>query len=159
MKKFVICLVLFAILATGTVFADHPGGFGIGVQGGFGGVGTSGALTLKFPSMPIFWAVDFDFGESAGALEVIGDYYLIDDIIASVFHWYLGVGGYVGLWAGGNDLAIWAGARLPIGLSIQPLPLLEVYLQVVPRIGLSILPGVGLHGNFWGGNIGVRVWF
>jgi len=159
MKKIVICLAFFAIFATGTVFADHPGGFGIGVQGGFGGVGAGGALTLKFPSMPIFWAVDFYFGESNGAIEVIGDYYFIDNRIASIFHWYLGVGGYVGLWAGSNNLSLWAGARLPIGLSIQPLPLLEIYLQVVPRIGLSILPDIGLHGNFWGGNIGIRLWF
>ena len=65
MKKILFVFVLAAIVATGTVFADHPGGFGIGVQGGTGGIWRSGgygghhhgALSLKIPGIPIFWAI------------------------------------------------------------------------------------------------------
>ena len=44
MKKILLVLVLFAIITTGTVFADHPKGWGIGVVGsfGFGSVGGGG---------------------------------------------------------------------------------------------------------------------
>ena len=157
MKKLVIAIVLAAILATGTVFADHPGGFGIGLQGGYGG-GVGGGLTLKLPSMPIFWLVDIWSWDSGLGLQVAGDSYFIDANLLPTLHWYFGWGLYAGLGLG-NPLGLWAGARLPIGLSLQPIPLLEIYLQFVPSIGLAILPNIGLHNNFWGANLGIRLWF
>ena len=161
MKKSLLVLVLAAIITTGVAFADHPGGFGIGVQGGYGGLGPGGALTLKFAHMPIFWAINFGIGPHFSMLEVAGDYYIIDDKLAPEIglHWYLGIGAYVGIGLGANDFNLWGGVRVPIGLSWQPIPLLELYLQVVPGIGLSILPGIGLWPNFWGGNLGIRLWF
>ena len=159
MKKFLLVIALAAILATGTAFADHPSGFGIGVQGGYGG-GIGGALTLKFPSMPIFWAVDAGAWANYLWLGLAGDYYFIDSAIAADIglHWYLGVGGYVNLGVG-DPLNVAVGARVPIGLSWQPIPLLEIYLQIVPSVGLSVLPSVGLWPNFWSGNLGLRLWF
>jgi len=164
MKKIFLVFALVAIIATGTAFADHPSGFGIGVQGGGsggwtgGGFGGGGALTLKFPSMPIFWTVDVASWTGYLWLGVSGDYYLIDDLIVPEIglNWYLGVGGYVNLGLG-DPLGLGVGARLPIGLSWQPIDLLEIYLQVVPSIGVGILPGIGLGGG-WGGNLGIRLW-
>ena len=162
MKKTVIVIALLAILATGTVFADHPGGFGIGVQGGYhggwrGGGAGGGALTLKLPTMPIFWSIGASLYESYFGLSVAGDYYLIDQNLAGPLHWYFGVGGYVDLGVGDDYLGLGIGGRLPIGLSLQPVPLLEIFLQIVPSIGVGILPGVGLGGG-WGGNLGLRLW-
>jgi len=158
----VIVITLAVILATGAAFADHPGGFGIGVQfggsGGWGGHwGGGGALTLKFPGIPVFWAVDFAIGPSYMWMNLAGDYYLIDNQLVKTLHWYLGVGGYVGF-SLNNQLGLDAGARLPVGLSWQPLDLLEIYLQIVPSLGLGILPVLGLGGG-WGGNLGIRLWF
>jgi len=165
MKKLVIVIALAAILATGTAFADHPSGFGIGVQGGYGGGWGGGwatspgvALTLKFPGLPVFWAVDLDIWQSYLGLRVAGDYYFIDKELVSTLHWYLGVGGYVGLGFGTDYFGLGLGARLPIGLSWQPIKLLEIYLQLVPSIGVEFLPNIGLGGG-WGANLGVRLWF
>jgi len=156
-KKLLIALVLATVLATGTAFADHPGGFGIGVQGGYGG-GVGGGLTFKLPSMPIFWVVDFWSWDSGLGLQVAGDFYFIDSQLIPTLHWYFGLGGYVNLGLG-NPLGLAIGARLPIGLSWQPINLLEIYLQFVPSIGLAVLPKIDLYPNFWGTNLGIRLWF
>jgi len=165
-KKLVLVFALAAILATGTLFADHPGGFGIGVQGGYsgawggGGFG-NGALSLKLPSLPIFWAIRMDITNGYFGLGVSGDYYLIDDKLVPEIglNWYLGVGGALGLSFGGDWMGLGLAARLPIGLSWQPLPLLEIFLQVVPSLGVSILPGFHFPYGGWGGDIGIRLWF
>jgi len=165
MKKIFFVLILAAIIATGTAFADHPSGFGIGLQGGYNGSwlgglgGGGGALTLKLPSLPIFWTVDFALYGSYSWLWLAGDYYLIDQkLVPSIgLNWYFGLGGYVNLGLG-DPFGLGVGVRAPIGLSWQPIRLLEIYLQAVPSIGLGILPGVGLGGG-WGGNLGIRLWF
>jgi hypothetical protein len=147
MKK-VVLMILVAVFATGVVFADHPSGFGIGVQGGGstswsgGGFGGGAALSLKLPSLPIFWAVRMDIGNDAFGLGISGDYYLIDDALipAAGLHWYLGLGVGVGLWGFNDTLGLGVSGRLPIGLSWQPIPLLEIFLQVVPNLGAAVLP-------------------
>jgi hypothetical protein len=148
-------------LAGTFAYADHPEGFGIGVQAGASGaagIGNyGGALSLKIPSIPIFWAIGAELFPGYMSVAVSGDKYLIDNEIASMLGWYfgLGVGAHIGL---GNTLGVAAAFRVPIGLSFQPLDMLELYLQAVPQIGLAILPGIGLWGNFWCGNLGIRVW-
>ena len=166
MKKAVLCLALFAILAAGTVFADHPGGWGVGIQGGYngywsGGYFGSGALSLKIPKLPIFWAIRLDIEEGYFGLGVSGDYYLIDSklVPAIGLNWYLGLGGGLGLSFGNNWLGFGVAARLPIGLSWQPIPLLEIFLQAVPSLGVSILPEFHFPYGGWGGDLGIRLWF
>jgi len=164
MKKLLFVFVFALIIATGAAFADHPGGYGIGVQGGFsgswlgGGIG-GGAFSLKVPSVPVFWAVRLDFNSNYFGFGLSGDYYLIDaKLVPEIdLHWYLGVGGSLGF-GFGNLLSLGVGARLPIGLSWQPIPLLEIFLQVVPSLGVSVLPEFFFPYGGWGGDIGVRIW-
>jgi hypothetical protein len=155
MKKKAIVVLAF-LLCVGTVglFAEHPKGLGIGVQGGWSG-GVGGGLSLKLPSVPVFWTIDLDYG----GLGVAGDFYLIDQTLVKDLGWYLGIGvyGYFGVWA--DELSIAAGGRIPIGLSWRPIDLLEIYAQAVPSIGLSVSPNLGLWPNFFGGNLGIRLWF
>jgi hypothetical protein len=166
MKKVVLVLVLAAIIATGTAFADHPKSFGIGVQGGTssswegGGYYNGAALSLKLPSMPVFWAIRLDVWSDYFHLNVSGDQYLIDSMLISNIglNWYLGVGLGAGIGLG-DPLAFGVSARLPIGLSWQPIPLLEVFLQVVPHLGVAILPDFHFPYGGWGGDIGIRLWF
>jgi hypothetical protein len=164
MKK-IFFVILVAFLATGAVFADHPGGFGIGVQGGGssswsgGGFGSGAALSLKLPSIPIFWAVNMSFGNGYFGLGLSGDYYFIDSQLVKTLHWYLGGGLGLGLWGFGDALGLGVSARLPIGLSWQPIPLLEIFLQVVPSLGVSILPDFHFPYGGFGGDIGIRLWF
>jgi hypothetical protein len=167
MKKVVLCLALFAILATGTVFADHPGGFGIGVQFGYSGNWGEGsfgsaALSLKLPGLPIFWAARLDIAEEYLGLGVSGDFYLLDYglIPALGFHWYLGLGVGAGFTFVDKDLlGLGLAARLPIGISWQLFSFIEIFLQAVPSLGVAVIPEVHFPYGGIGGDIGVRLWF
>jgi len=166
MKKVIICLALFAILAAGTVFADHPGGFGIGAQYGGGGYwGVSGyhsnfAVSLKFPNLPVFWAVTLDINTGYFGLGISGDVYFIDTIMVPKINlnWYLGIGASVGLSFSSNYFGLKAAARLPVGISWQPIPFFEVFLQVVPSLGIDIVPSFHFPSGGIGGDIGIRLW-
>jgi len=188
MKKFVMVLVLAVVIATGTAFASHPKGTGLGVAWFYpGGVG----LSLKLPSVPIFWAISMDFWtgdyNSHFNLNVSGDYYMIDDKLGGPVHWFLGIGGYFSLntWSNtdhyygidhdynGTNVAF--GARVPIGISIQPIPLLEIFLDIGPHLGIVINGeqsytyngnkhvvnhgGAGMDGNIFFLELGLRLWF
>jgi hypothetical protein len=168
MKRLVLVLFVFTILAAGTVFADHPGGFGIGVQGGGGGSWEGGgfgfnngaAATLKLPSLPIFWAASLRIIPDYFFLGISGDKYLIDDVLVKNIglNWYLGLG--LGVDIGiGDILGLGVAARLPIGISWQPISLLEIYLQAVPQLGVAILPGFYFPAGGWGAELGIRFWF
>ena len=148
MKRAIFVVILVCILATGTAFADHPAGFGIGVQGGFGwgtAEGGYGTLTLKIPNIPIFWAVNLGFGAHHFGIGVSGDYYIIDQFIAHPLHWFFGVGGFFNFYAVSDSRYynysrsdVTFGLRVPVGLSLQPIPLLELYIAIVPGIGVYI---------------------
>lgn len=158
MKKFAIAAFLALAIGAGSLFADHPGGWGIGLQGGWSG-GGGGALTLKAPQLPIYWTIN----ANTGWLGVSGDYYFIDKSLASgaagTLGWYLGVGGFVSI---AYNSWIGIGIEVPIGLSWLPLDFLEVYLQAAPYAGLGIGGG---DIFFWpdgiplGGSLGIRFWF
>jgi len=181
MKKLIIVLVLATVIATGTAFADHPKGFGIGVVGFYPG---GGGLSLKIPNVPIFWAINMGFGsnknnwwgeESWFSLNLTGDYYLIDAHLGGPVHWFLGLGGYLGLYShsgkNNNDSWTWTdmiiGARIPVGISIQPVKLLEIFLDVAPCFGVGFYGdnkynyGSSSVGNYWAFPIelGIRLWF
>ena len=170
MKKIFLVFVLAAVIATGAVFADHPDGWGIGFVGGgagdFGsGAGASYGLSLKAPSMPIYWGINPRFESGFTYLGVTGDYYVIDSVLVSDIglHWYLGVGGFATLGFGNSNVHISLGARVPIGLSWQlgiggPINAIEVFLQLAPSLGVSVSPKVGFIGG-WDGGLGFRVWF
>ncbi|MDR1400653.1 MAG: hypothetical protein LBJ41_12100 [Treponema sp.] len=168
MKKLFMVGVLGLALGITGVFAQHPGGLGIGIQGGYGLGGGETALSLKVPSLPVYWAINLFIGENVFALGVSGDVYLIDtSLVPDIgLGWYFGIGGYghLNFWGSGSGhdgVGIGLGARLPVGLSwfIPGLPIpLELYLQA--HVGLGIIVGSGFRfpDPSFGGNFGVRVW-
>jgi hypothetical protein len=172
MKKIIMVIALSAILATGSVFAVQDG-FGIGVIGGFGGgwgpdgtVAGGGALSLKLPNIPVYWGINLDFWSGGMWLGVSGDFlHLIDNqpLVKDIgLSWFIRGGLYGKLWLGGNWLALDFGARLPIGLSWQPIKLFELFLDVAPSIGLGIAFIDPVHlgiGGGWVGELGIRLWF
>ncbi|MDR1072766.1 MAG: hypothetical protein LBL45_03730 [Treponema sp.] len=165
MKRFVIAAFLALAIGAGSLFAEHPGGWGIGLQGGWSG-GGGGGLTIKAPKLPIYWTIN----AGGGWLNVSGDYYFIDKSLVSgaagTLGWYLGVGGFVNFVYNtgyyhyyGDHFWLGLGAEVPIGLSWLPLDFLELYIQAVPFVGLGIYNGgVGLWPGI-GGSLGVRFWF
>jgi hypothetical protein len=163
MKKILVSAILFLGLACGFVYADHPSGLGIGIQGGVSGAAGAGDfggdLTLKLPTIPLFWTIGAVPYAGYTGLTVAGDYYLLDQNIIPMLGWYVGLGAGVHLGVGGDSMNLAIAGRIPVGITFQPAGLLEIYLQIVPQLGLAVLPNLAMWDNFWGGNIGIRLWF
>lgn len=153
MKKLIAVMVLGILIGTASIFA-----FGIGVQGGGGVSGGGGiggaALTFKLDTAPWVFAVDWNFAR----IGISADQWFLNKPFASPFNFYVGWGVYVGMGLGGGNLLA-VGGRIPIGINAFFLDgMLEPYFQIVPSIGVSAIPGIGLD---WGvaGNLGFRFWF
>jgi hypothetical protein len=165
MRKMTLILALGVMVTTGAAFADHPSGWGIGVVGGLNGGWGGGAwpgltVSLKVPSLPIYWGIGVGINRDSFSLGVTGDYYFYDrQLVPEIgLNWYLGLGGYFNAYfssSGGVSL----GGRLPIGLSWQPLKpnVLELFLDIAPSLGIGINTGSVLAGG-WGGDFGIRFW-
>jgi hypothetical protein len=162
-KKFFLICLLALVVGSAQVFADHPSDeVGIGVFFG-GGSGTVGGgiynpgLTLKIPSVPVFFGVNAFFGSTSG-LGVSADYYLFDrDLIKDGsfdLDWFLGVGGFTHIYFGGSGYFA-LGARVPIGLSWHINKTFELFADVTPGVGLNFAPALYWVG---GGELGLRVW-
>ena len=164
MKKLLLVLVLFAVITAGTAFADYPDGLGIGVVYGGAGYWNGGffgypALSLKLPNADIFWAIRLGIGHEHFDLTISGDKYFIHNPLVSEIglHWYIGLGLGLGVHLS-DPIGLGVTGRLPIGLSWQPIPLLEVFLQLIPTLGLQLLPNFHFPYGGWGGDIGLRLW-
>jgi hypothetical protein len=168
MKKLVL-VVFIGLLVSTAVFADHEG-FGIGVVGGGGWSGYGlgwGALSLKLPSVPIFWALSFPYAGNDGFnIGIIGDYYIIDKSLVAKdmtnedgtykfkLDWYFGVGGFIYTYFSNNYVenlnyptdkrvtkgSVDFGLRVPVGLSWHIIKQLELFLAVVPGFGVWAYP-------------------
>jgi hypothetical protein len=160
MKKILLVFLFIAVLATGSVFADHPSGWGLGVLAKWSGYGyydhwgyyhgdRSGSLAfaLKAPPIPIYWGINMALYNNMFSLGVQGDYYFIDKkmIPAANLHWYLGVGFfgtfYNHTWGNDRDYSwnsLRIGARIPVGISFQPTQWFEVFTNFAPSIGIHI---------------------
>jgi hypothetical protein len=183
MKKIVFVFALAAMLAAGMAFAEHPSGWGIGAGFQYGGTwksdsdnGTGISLLLKGPSIPIYWGIwapifDWDFGNpSLVAFGITGDYYLMDQTLVNSagIGWFLGVGAYFKYWHSSWEVmriknsynACDFGVRVPIGLSLQPVKVFEIFLDIAPSIGFYTRSGGGSGelGGGWQGDIGLRFW-
>jgi hypothetical protein len=176
MKKIVFVLILAVIITTGTVFADHPDGLGIGIVGFYpGGAG----LSLKIPGIPVFWAVSAGFGENELSMHLTGDSYIFDKPLVkdAGLHWFLGIGGWFSYYnytkeyfASDYSYTRMAfGARIPIGLSWQPIPLLEIFADIAPSLGFYIdgeqkfndsviQDGDTGFAFYWPIELGIRLW-
>lgn len=178
MKKLVMGIALAAILATGTAFADHPDGLGIGIVGFYpGGVG----LSLKIPSVPIYWAVNAGIGSNFFAVHLTGDGYIVDQLLAKDIglNWFFGVGGWFSFYSFSmknseygdySYTRLAGGARIPIGLSWQPIKLLEIFLDIAPSLGIAFDGKQESNGHvyndggigfafYWPIELGIRLWF
>ena len=176
MKRFLLVIVLFVVLS-GAVFASdvHPDGLGIGVLwgGNFGwngwGFGQNIGLSLKIPSVPVFLGIFFGgIGSDGFSVGFQGDIYFLGSEIVPTFGWFLGAGIYASIWHFSPDedtslSSLDFGVRLPIGLTFQPIDLLEVFFNLAPSLGTGVSLGrkneiKGLGGGL-GAELGLRLWF
>ena len=161
MKKILFVFVLVAIIATGTAFA---GNFSIGVHGGYGGIGGGGGVNFVLPGVPVYFYVDaLGAGDHGMHISGAGDFLDLFGL-GKTLQFYIRFGLGVGLWGFDDAFGCAVAARLPIGLAWKPIPLIEIFLQAIPQVGLRIAgsdsggSGFGLSSNFWGGNLGIRLW-
>jgi hypothetical protein len=173
MKKLMLVLLFSVILVVGA-FAEHPGGWGIGIVGqssldwkGFDN-SWGAALSLKAPQWPIYLGINGRIRTDYFGLSLTGDYYIIDQtIVPNVnFGWYFGLGGYAGFYHVGEDIdynGLALGARMPIGIYIIPVRFFEIFLDVAPSLGLGMnfgnKSGLDLPAGGFGADFGVRFWF
>jgi hypothetical protein len=169
MKKLILAALLGFVLCTAGAFAGHPGGWGIGVLGRWGWGWTGGdsggaALSLKAPSVPVYWGFSLGIRDHYFGITATGDYYIIDQTLIprANFGWYWGLGGFVSFHFRENFSAIAAGLRLPIGISWRPVDVLELFLDVAPELGLGTYFGSTSGLYFPAGefplDLGLRFW-
>jgi hypothetical protein len=154
MKKAFLALALVLVIGTSGAFA-----FGIGAQAGYDTVmGGGGAITFKLDEYPYVFAVSFSADNNGMYIGGSADYWFIYKPLAAPVNYYVG-GGLGALVGVGDPVALKAVARLPLGINAYFLDnLVEPYLQIVPELGVAILPSTQLIGGI-GANLGVRLWF
>jgi hypothetical protein len=172
MKKLLIVFALIAILATGTVFAEHPDGTGVGgivrydlspLLKGEGTdlfFGTSYGLSLKLPSIPVYWSAALSFSIIHFGVSVTGDYYFVDSpLIPNFLDFYLGAGGYLDYLNIIGLTFFGFGVRVPAGISIYPTDKIEIFLGVAPSLGLFFSGDPNPIDWKIPIEVGVRFWF
>lgn len=153
-KKILIVAALLMVVCVGGAFA-----WGIGIQGG-GGYPEYGnaAITFKLDTVPFVFATNFTFRDGFG-IGLTGDYWFLNDNIVGPLNWFIGAGAGISLGGFNDNLILGLEGRLPIGLNMYLVDgFIEPYVQVVPSVGLNVLPEIGLRWGFVG-NIGIRFWF
>jgi hypothetical protein len=167
MKRILFVFILAVILVTGTAFADHPNNkIGIGIQGRWhtsleGGAGYSGLdLSLKVPSMPIFWAIGLSFSGDHLGFSLTGDKYFIDKslIKEAKIDWHAGLGGWISLTATDDNMYVALGARIPIGIHWHPAKEIELWLTFAPSLGIQLTPEPYFPAGGWPIELGIRLW-
>ena len=171
------------LLLAGAAFAQYREGQ-LGIGGVFSGGGDfmgrdfygggSAGLSLRLPTVPVFWGLSFrSFGDFMG-LGVVADHYFFggsfrDQVLADdegyTYHlrldWFAGLGGFANLLFSGDDNSpgFATGVRVPVGLSWHIVRWAEMSVALVPAIG-----GYFGHGGpafHWslGAELALRYWF
>ncbi len=157
MKKIMLALVLLLCVSASGVFA-----LGLGVQGDFNvGENTDAGLSasIKFDSIPFYFAVKTSFTNDYFALGLTADNWILNDtFIQEPFKWFIGWGLYTNMVIA-DPFGISVGGRIPVGLNaFFANGFVEPYIQVAPSIGITFLPD--LHFPDWSVpiSLGVRFW-
>ena len=156
MKKKVL-IIAFVLIAVVSMSASAQT-FGVG--GAFsidalGGLPSSAMLSLKLPQLPFLWGIGAQLNESSFNLAFTADWWLYTQGLSGGLGLYIGPGLYLSL-----PDTIEFGGRVPVGLNLYPIDVLELFLEIAPtllffsdRQGITI-PSFGLQGAF-----GFRFWF
>jgi hypothetical protein len=159
MKKI---LGLTAVLFTALAIESHA--IGVGLQGGINaldGFDTPGLSVLISPTDQIHGAVTWHIVEEGISLGGSVDYWVLEIDITSLgpgdLRFFVGGGAYAAISVWESEFGLGAGLRLPVGLDWK-LDFLDVYLQVVPLIGLRLLPSPDFDGFHIDANVGFRFW-
>jgi hypothetical protein len=153
MKKKVLILAFVLIAVTAT------SGFAIGIGGSFalpqlGLPGTSVMLSAKLDQIPFLMGLGFTIGQNQFELGFTADWWLFSENLVSFINLYAGPGLYLGV---AQDLQL--GGRIPVGLNIYPLDILELFLEIAPTISATFGDPITFPNFDFQGSFGFRFWF
>jgi hypothetical protein len=163
MKKiFGLTAVLFV------AFAIETYAIGIGLQaggsalrGGELGFNDPGLSLLVSPNEQVHGAITWYAGTGGLSLGASLDYWFLEIDIISLgpgdLRFFVGGGAYAGIAIWEDYLGLGAGLRLPVGVDWK-LDFLDVFVQLVPRAGISVLPSLGFDRLYVDVNVGGRFW-
>lgn len=155
MKKLMVIAIVLLVAMTVSVSADTLGiGGAFGLQPVGGLPGSNVMLSAKLPQLPFLLGLGFSVGTGDFELGITADWWAIQQNLVTFVNFYAGPGLYVGV---ANAFEI--GARVPIGINIYPLEILELFVEVAPTITAQfgdpiVFPKFALQGAF-----GFRFWF
>ncbi|MDR0409277.1 MAG: hypothetical protein LBH18_02635 [Spirochaetaceae bacterium] len=131
--------------------------FGIGLRGNFG-YGYGGSLLFS-PNKTLHFGLSYYLGNELH-LGLTADKWFVEKELTSVgsgsLDFYVGIGLY-GWLVLAKDPWMGLGLRVPIGLDLS-IDWFELFLEAAPQIGFSLLPSVGLGGDWFNAALGFRVW-
>ncbi|OPZ66932.1 MAG: hypothetical protein BWY83_02746 [bacterium ADurb.Bin478] len=137
-------------------------GLGLQYSGNAGKIYTNGiAINVKLDDRPMVFAASYyiDDDKSFG---LTGDYWLFEKPIGSSgeskINWYAGVGLFLSMFFG-DDFELHDGIRVPLGVNMFIDKKIELYAQVVPAFGISMIPTIKTNGFYVPISGGFRVWF
>jgi hypothetical protein len=154
-KKIALIAAVLFVSASVEVFS-----FGIGVRGNFGWNSLYGAAILFSPNTNLHFGGNWYLGNEGFYLGATGDYWIINNNLTDVgngtldFYAGLGLFAQLGIF---KDFELGAGVRIPLGLDLD-FDIVDIFLEVVPQLGLSVLPKLTFYPSWLGGALGIRVW-
>lgn len=158
MKKLFSVLAVLAVMGSVNLFANTGVGLQAGPTIGNGGVGGSGAVTLKLDSLPCVFAIDVPSFDPF-QIGVTADWWIDNPSIQSNWGWFYGVGGSVALQTGSFS-AFGFGGRAFVGTNVFLLnKFLELYAQIAWQPMFWIADGFHPAMLNFPINLGFRVWF
>lgn len=129
MKKTILAILLLGALALPSFSLGIGGTFGIG------GNSLDAGLSLKLDKLPPVLGIQASVGQSALRLGLTADWWLVNEKLAGILKYYLGLGGFVSLGLG-NGSYLDGGVRIPVGLNFFPVKPLELFAEWAPSIGI-----------------------
>jgi hypothetical protein len=154
-------LILAVVLVCGaaSIVEAKGRGWAVGGEGslylaGNGGLPMSAMFVFHVPQLPLMFGVGINTTPALGATL---DYWAARGHLASIFDWYLGVGGYLTV-DFASPASISAGGRIPIGLQAWPVEqVLEIFIEIAPAVGVVVVP-TAFEWHLQGA-VGLRFWF
>lgn len=137
MKRIVLAVTALMLLTAGLSYSKSLTGIGLAFN--WHGNMYGPALSLKFGKFPILnigwnFANGIDIGASV-------DWWIANDRLIGALNYYLGVGGYGGIWIYNSSFNARIGGRLPVvGLQLWAIPNFEIFLE--GALGIALLPAI-----------------
>ncbi len=152
-KKILLFAVIILIISSTSAFSWAIGGsFGIDP---LGGLPMQVMLSVKPPSIPIVFGVGAQINQDLFNVGLTLDWWLYQSPLVGIISIYIGPGLYLAV-----PDPFELGGRIPVGLQIFPIDILELFLEITPAlVFVSNRSGITIPQFALQGAVGFRFWF